>query len=180
MKRCLKYRIVLLGFLLLTKIYKTEAQIIVRLWEAEISATANVTALALIRAAEVRVKNRMRELNTQLRQKIPYYGLMDIFNPVFQINTTIARIHEKIVQASFANNRVPLLFNRKKNRKRRKLAMYTRYLASLTVDVGNDFSNNGNLLKTTIEIVSELEEIEKDLDKSLEDLIVAQGIFNLF
>jgi len=180
MKICLKYKIFLLGFLLLTSTYKTEAQIIIRLWEAEASATANVTTLALIKSAEVQVKNKMKNLNNQLRQKIPYYGLMTVFNPIFQINPTIVRIQRKIGQASLINNSVPLFFNRKKDRKRRKFTMYTRYIASLMADVGTDFSNNGNLLKTAIEIISELEEIEKDLDKSLESLIVAQRIFTFF
>ena len=51
---------------------------------------------------------------------------------------------------------------------------------SLQTDVSNGISNNGNLLKTTIEIVSELEEIEKDLDNTLENLNLASRLFALF
>lgn len=58
--------------------------------------------------------------------------------------------------------------------------MYTKYLMSLQTDVSNGISNNGNLLKTTIEIVSELEEIEKDLDNTLENLNLASRLFALF
>lgn len=181
MKTCFNYKIVLFWFLLfLSKAYRVEAQIIVRLWEAEASATANTTALALIKSAEVKVKNKMAELNTELRKKTPYYGLMAVFNPIFQINTTINRINKKLSQVNHINNRIPLLFNRKKNRKRRKYEMYTKYLMSLDTDVGNDFSNNGNLLKTSLEIISELEEIEKDLDATLGDLNLSERLFNLF
>jgi|SaaInl0LU_22_DNA_1037365.scaffolds.fasta_scaffold02324_1 hypothetical protein len=60
--------------------------------------------------------------------------------------------------------------------------MYTNYLTSLNKDV--DFytatSNNGNLLKTSLEIVSELEEIEKDLDATLEDLTLSERLVHLF
>lgn len=70
------------------------------------------------------------------------------------------------------------LIEKKKNR--RKYAMYTKYLMSLQTDVSNGISNNGNLLKTTIEIVSELEEIEKDLDNTLENLNLASRLFALF
>lgn len=181
MKTCFNYKIVLLWFLLfLAKAYKIEAQIIVRLWEAEASATANNIALALIKPAEVRVKEEMTRLNSILRQKIPYYGLMAVFNPIFQINNTITRIEGKLLQIDQINNRVPLLFNRRKNRKGRKYIMYTRYLRSLNTDVGNDFSNNGNLLKTSLEIISNLEEIEKDLDATLGDLNLSERLFNLF
>ena len=166
--------------LLLAKTYKAEAQIIVRLWEAEVSATANTAALALIKPAEVKVKNKMAELNTELRKKTPYYGLMTVFKPIFQINMTINRINGKLLQVNQINNRIPLLFNRKKNRKRRKYEMYTRYLMSLNTDVGNGFSNNGNLLKTSLEIISELEEIEKNLDATLEDLKLSERLFNFF
>ncbi|WP_166923414.1 hypothetical protein [Flavobacterium poyangense] len=58
--------------------------------------------------------------------------------------------------------------------------MYNNYLDSIGKDVGNDFSNNGNLLKTTLDIVSELEKIEKELDDTLENLTIAQRAFNLF
>lgn len=173
------YRIVFMLFLFI-KAYNIEAQIIVRLWEAEASATANVAALGLIKSAEVRVKNKMGELNTELRKKTPYYGLMAIFNPIFQIDNTITRIRGKLLQLHQINNRVPLLFNRKKRQKTRKYNMYNRYLTSLNTDVGNDFSNNGNLLKTSLEIVSELEEIEKDLDAVLEDLTLSERVFSLF
>ena len=181
MKKQLKYNIIFLYFLFpLIKTYTTEAQIIVRLWEAEASATANVTTLALIKTAEVRVKNEMTKLNSMLRQKTPYYGLMAIFNPIFQIDNTITRIEVKLVEANRNNNRVPLLFNRKKNRKRAKYKMYSKYLTSLGNDIGNNFSNNGNLLKTSLEIVSELEEIEKDLDDSLGNLGHASRLFAFF
>ncbi len=173
---------ILLVFLFLQSIssFKIRAQIIVRQWEAEASATANIAALGLIKGAEIRVKNEMSKLNTELRKKTPYYGLMVIFNSIFQIDATITRIQGKIFQISSINNMVPLLFNRKKKKKRKKMEMYTKYLLSLKIDVGNDFSNNGNLLKTSVEIVSELEKIEKDLDNSLESLIVAKRLFTLF
>ena len=166
--------------LLFIKTYKVEAQIIVRLWEAESSATANVAVLAIIKNSEVQVKNKMNELNKELRKKIPYYGLMAIFNPIFQIDNTIARIGDKLVQANRTNDRIPLLFNRRKERKKKKYRIYSKYITSLKTDIGNDFSNNGNLLKTSIEIVSELEKIEKDLDDTLEELKISDGLFKLF
>lgn len=182
MKRCFNYKIVLFWFLLFfSKTLKTEAQIIVRLWEAEISAAANVAVLTLIRPAEERVKNRMSELIKELRKKTPYYNTMVLFNPIFEIDNNITRIRGKLSEINQKNNRVPLLFNRRKSRKERKYMMYTRYLRSLEADVGDaDFSNNGNLLKTCLEIISELEEIEKDLDATLLDLNLSERLFNLF
>jgi hypothetical protein len=58
--------------------------------------------------------------------------------------------------------------------------MYNNYLTSLDRDIDIDISNNGNLLKTSLEIVSEMEEIEKDLDATLEDLTISKHLFNLF
>lgn len=181
MNKNLTYKIIVLWFLLsMAKIHKTEAQVYVRLWEAEASVNANITALSLIRPAEVRVKNKMTDLNNELRKKVPYYGAMAIFNPIFQINNTIDRIKDKLAEVNRVNNRIPLLFNRKKGKKTRKYTMYTNYINSLDSDVDIDISNNGNLLKTSLEIVSELEEIERDLDATLEDLTVSERLFNLF
>lgn len=181
MKRCFKCKIVIFWFLLLlSTTFKIEAQIIVRLWEAEASALANTIALGLIKSSEVKVKDKMKKLNTELEKKVLYYGLMDVFNPIFQINPTINRINDKLLEVDQINNRIPLLFNRKKNSKRRKYEIYTKYLKSLDTDVGNDFSNNGNLLKTSLEIISELEEIEKDLDAILGELNLAERLFNMF
>lgn len=181
MKSNSAHKIIILWFLLtLIKIHKTEAQIIVRLWEAEASVTANISSLALIKPAEVKVKDKMTQLNSELRKKIPYYSLMTVFNILFQINTTTTRIRDKLDVINKINNRTPLLFNRKKRKKTRKFNMYRTYLASLNRDIGHDFSNNGNLLKTSLVIVSELEKIEKDLDETLEDLTVSERLFNLF
>lgn len=176
----LNYKLFILSLLLIINTLRIEAQIIVRLWEAEASATANITTLALIKAAEVKVKKQIGLLNTELRKKIPYYGFMDIFNPIFHINNTIDRIKSKLLKVKNINNRVPLLFNRKKKRKNRKWTMYQNYSMSLQRGVGNDFSNNGNLLKTTLEIISNLEEVEKDVDDTLESLTVSERLFNLF
>lgn len=117
MKTYFNYKIVLFWFLLFfTKAYKIEAQIIVRLWEAEASAVANVAALSLIKPAEIRVKNKMKKLNTELRKKGSYYGFMVVFNQLFQISNTTARINNKLSEINLINNSVPLLFNRKKKK----------------------------------------------------------------
>lgn len=157
-----------------------QAQIIVRLVEAETSAAANIVVLSLITPAEKKVKQEMTKLNTELRKQIPYYSLMSIFDATFAKNSTIINIRSKLSRLNSINNRVPLLFNRKREQKRSKWIMYTNYLNSLDTDVGNDFSNNGNLLKTSLEIVSELEKMEKDVDHLLEDLIISERVFNLF
>jgi hypothetical protein len=181
MSKNLRYKIFILWLLLsIAKTHKTEAQIIVRLWEAEASVNANIIALALIKQSEVRVKNKMTDLINEIRKKIPYFGAMAVFNPIFQIDNTIARIDDKLENISQINNRVPLLFNRKKRKNTRKYTMYTEYLTSLNRDIDIDISNNGNLLKTSLEIVSELEEIENDLDVTLENLPLAERLFNLF
>ena len=176
----LNYKLFFLLLLLIVNTLRIEAQIIVRLWEAEASATANTIVLALIKNAEVKVKNKIGELNTELRKKIPYYGLMDIFSPIFKINNTITRIQSKLLKLNNINNRVPLLFNRKKKEKKRKWEMYKNYLISLQRDVGHEFSNNGNLLKTSLEVISDLEEVEKDIDDTLENLKISERFFNLF
>lgn len=117
MKTCFNYKIVLFWFLLFfTKAYKIEAQIIVRLWEAEASATANVTALNLIKSAEIRVKNEMKKLNTEIKKKGSYYGFNLVFNQLFHINNTTDRINNKLSEINQINNSVPLLFNRKKKK----------------------------------------------------------------
>jgi hypothetical protein len=122
----------------------------------------------------------MTDLINEIRKKIPYFGAMAVFDPIFQIDNTIARIDDKLENISQINNRVPLLFNRKKRKNTRKYTMYTEYLTSLNRDIDIDISNNGNLLKTSLEIVSELEEIENDLDVTLENLPLAERLFNLF
>ncbi|WP_166923416.1 hypothetical protein [Flavobacterium poyangense] len=92
------------------------SQIIVRLWEAETSASANVAVLALINTAETNVKNEMVKLNTELRKQIPYYGLMGIFDAAFERDNIIKGIRLKLSRLDDINNKVPLLFNRKKKR----------------------------------------------------------------
>lgn len=117
MKTCFNYKIVLFWFLLFfTKAYKIEAQIIVRLWEGEASAFANVTALNLIKSAEIRVKNEMKKLNTEIKKKRRYYGFKVVFNLLFRINNTTDRINNKLSEINQINNSVPLLFNRKKKK----------------------------------------------------------------
>ncbi|MFB3390093.1 hypothetical protein [Flavobacterium sp. LAR06] len=179
MKLYLKYILFVYLFLQSTA---NHAQIIVRLWEAEASATANVIALLLIRPAETRVKEEMTKLNRELKKQIPYYGFRSMFDLVFAKESTIINIRSKLSRLNSINNKVPLLFNRKKEQKRLKWIMYTDYLNSLNTDIGygTNLSNNGNLLKTSLEIVSELEKIEKDLDDTLEDLIISERVFNLF
>jgi hypothetical protein len=125
MTKNLTYKIFTLWFLLsIAKIHKTKAQVIVRLWEAEASVAANITALGLIKPAEVNVKNKMAELNKEIRKKIPYYGVMTVFEPIFQINNTIDRIKNKLAEANKINNRIPLLFNRKKKKKTKIYNVY--------------------------------------------------------
>lgn len=177
MKLYVKYIVLICFFLQSTPNY---SQVIIRLWEAEASAAANVLALSLIKDAERKVREEMGKLNTELRKQTPYYGLSTIFDSALGRDTTVRDIRAKIVKLSGINNKVPLLFNRQKKQRTRKLAMYTDYLNSLDKDITTDFANNGNLLKTSIEIVSELEKIEKDLDDTLEDLTIAERVFNLF
>jgi hypothetical protein len=177
MKLYLKHILIIYLFLQSTA---NQAQIIVRLWEAEASAAANIAVLFIVKPAEIRMKNEMTKLNTELRKQIPYYGFMNIFDAVLKKDNTIQNIRYKLSKLNDINNRVPLLFNRKKKEKRRKWILYTDYINSLDRDIGNDFSNNGNLLKTSLDIVSELEKIEKDLDDTLEDLIISEHVFNLF
>ena len=176
MKLYLKY--ILFVFLFLQSTVN-KAQIIVRLWEAEASAAANVLVLSLIQPAEKGVKDEIVKVNNELRKQIPYYSLSSVFDAVFERDNIIRNIRSKLLRLNKINNKVPLLFNRKKQQRKLKWMMYSNYLDSLGKDVGNDFSNNGNLLKTSLEIVSELEEIEKDLDDTLEDLIISERVFNL-
>lgn len=177
MKLYLKYILLICFFLQSTANY---AQVIIRLWEAEASALANVIALSLIKDAEIKVKDEMGKLNTELRKQTPYYGVNTIFDSALSRDSTVRNIRSKLAKLSGINNRVPLLFNRQKKQKARKLTMYTNYLNSLDKDSTTDFANNGNLLKSSIEIASELEKIEKDLDDTLEDLTISERIFNLF
>lgn len=155
-------------------------QIIIRLWEAEASAAANVAALSLIKDSEEKVRDEITKLNAELRKQIPYYGLMEIFNVAFEKDKIISSIRSKLSKLNTINEKVPLLFNRKKKTNRRRWMMYKDYLDSIDKDVDNDLSNNGNLLKTTLDIVSELEKIEKEVDDTLEDLTIAERIFKLF
>lgn len=180
MKQISTYAFFLLCFIAQVKTDTLQSQIIVRLVEAELSATANVIALTTVKEAERGVNKEIKKLNRQIRQKTPYYGLMSVFRPMFQIDNTIVRIRQKLLSITRINNAIPRLFNRKRNKRRDKILMYTNYLYSIESDVGVDFSNNGNLLKTCLEIVSELEEVEKDLDNMLEDLTIAQRFFVVF
>ncbi|MCX2681921.1 hypothetical protein OOZ15_18360 [Galbibacter sp. EGI 63066] len=148
--------------------------------EAETSAAANVAALTLIKTAENRVHMGMKNLNAQIRKELPYYGFTSIFSPIFRIDNAIVRVRQKLSEAIRNNNSIPLLFKRKKNKRQDKLLIYTAYLNSIESDIGVDFSNHGNLIKTCMEIVSELEKVEEDLDNILEDLTVAERFFLVF
>lgn len=178
MKPHLKF--ILFSYLFLQCNTISYSQIIVRLWEAEGSAGANVGALLFIKDAETDVKDEMGKLNTELRKQLPYYGLNLIFDAILEKTSTIENIRKKLLKLNDINNKVPLLFNRKKTKNKLKWKMYNDYLDSIDKDVSINFSNNGNLLKTSFEIVSELEEIEKILDDALEDLTISQRVFNLF
>lgn len=177
MKLYVKYIVLICFFLQSTTNY---AQVIIRLWEAELSAGINVAALKLIIPAETKVREEMGKLNTELRKQIPYYGYSTLFDKALGRDTTVRDIRAKVAKLSGINNKVPRLFNSKKKQRTRQLAMYTDYLNSLDKDITSGFANNGNLLKTSIEIVSELEEIERDLDDTLEDLTIAERLSNLF
>lgn len=177
MKLYLKYQIVCI---LLMYSRENHAQVIVRLWEAEISASANIVALSLIKVAETKLSDEMKKLNTEIRKQTPYYGFMAVFDGLFEKVSTIDGIRSKLARLNEINNKVPLLFNRKKREKKNKWMLYAGFLDSLDKDLTNDFSNNGNLLKTALELTAELEKIEKEVDDDLEDLIIAERIFNLF
>jgi len=53
-------------------------------------------------------------------------------------------------------------------------------MESLNNDLNYGLSNNGNLLKSSINLVVELEEIESDLDYTLNELTIFQNVYNLF
>ena len=164
----------------ITLLCRLEAQVVVRLWEAESSAFLNITSLMLLRGAEARVEDKVSELNSEIRKKLPYYNFRSSFDLLFQINSSIDRIEDKISEITNINSRVPLLFNRKKRKTIKKCLMYNNYLESLNNDLNYGFSNNGNLLKSSINLVAELEEIESDLDYTLNNLTVFQRVYNLF
>jgi hypothetical protein len=157
--------------LLVVNTPRIEAQIIFRLAEAEWSVLFNIGTLKAIESAEKKVNVQMGKLNTELNKKVPYTSNMKLFKDYFGIEHTIERIEFKIDTLNKINNNVHRFFNRQQKNKTRKYEIYTKYLRSIEKDgLGYVFSNNGNLLKTSLEIMAELEEVEKDLDDAMVNL----------
>jgi long-subunit acyl-CoA synthetase (AMP-forming) len=142
----------------------------------------NIGALIAIEKEEVKVNKKMGLLNKELRKKGQYYNFFNAAKILFPIKKTIESIELRIDELDKINKRIPQLFNWQKKNKTRKLKMYRNYLESLKKDVLDDeyFSNNGNLLKTIFEIISELEEVEKEIDVTYDNLTFLKSIPNLF
>ena len=167
----LHYKLFFLLLLLVVNTPRIEAQIIFRLLEAELSVAFNIATLTLIESAEKKVNVQMGKLNTELNKKVPYTSNMKLFKHYFGIEHTIERIELKLDTLNKINNNVHRFFNRQQKNKNLKYDIYTKYLKSIEKDgLGSVFSNNGNLLKTSLEIMAELEEVEKDLDDTLVNL----------
>jgi len=167
----LHYKLFFLLLLLVVNTPRIEAQIIFRLAEAELSVGANIATLTLIKPAEKEVNEQMGKLNTELNKKVGYINNMESFKIYFGIGYTIERIELKLDTLNKINNNVHRFFNRQQKNKNLKYDIYTKYLKSIEKDgLGSVTSNNGNLLKTSLEIMAELEEVEKDLDDSLVNL----------
>ena len=98
----------------ITLLCRLEAQVIVRLWEAEASATANSAALYYVKTADASVSDKVSKLNSEIRKKLPYYNIRSSFDLLFQVGNSIDRIQDKTSEIMDRNDRVPLLFNRKK------------------------------------------------------------------
>jgi len=98
----------------ITLLCRLEAQVIVRLWEAEASATANTAALYYVKTADASVIKKVSKLNSEIRKKLPYYNFRSSFDLLFQVSNSIDRIQDKTSEIMDRNDRVPLLFNRKK------------------------------------------------------------------
>jgi hypothetical protein len=167
----LHYKLFFLLLLLVVNTPRIEAQIIFRLEEAELSVAFNIATLTLIKPAEKEVNVQMGKLNTELNKKVRYINNMEFFKIYFGIGYTIERIELKLDTLNKINNNVHRFFNRQQKNKNLKYDIYTKYLKSIEKDgLGSVFSNNGNLLKTSLEIMAELEEVEKDLDDTLVNL----------
>ena len=178
----LHYKLFFLLLLLIVNTPRIEAQITFRLAEAEISVAMNIGALIAIEKAEVKVNKKMGLLNKELKKKGQYYNFFVAAKILFPIKETIERIESRIDTLDKINKRIPQLFNWQKKNKTRKLKMYSNYLESLKKDVLDHqyYSNNGNLLKTVFEIISELEEVEKEIDVTWDNLTFLESIPNLF
>ena len=178
----LHYKLFFLLLLLIVNTPRIEAQIILRLAEAERSVGINIATLIAIKRAEVKVNSSMDLLNKELKNKILYYNLFSFAKALFPIKKTIEGIKLRLDELKRINERIPQLFNWQKKNKTRKLEMYTNYLNSLKKDVlqYDYYSNNGNLLKTVFEIISELEEVEKEVDVIWDNLKFLERNANLF
>jgi hypothetical protein len=178
----LHYKLFFLLLLLIVNTPRIEAQVIWRLAEAEFSAFMNTGALIAIEKAEVKANKKMGLLNMELKKKTLYYNSFAFAKTLFPIKKTIERIELRLDTLDKINERIPQLFNWQKKNKTRKLKMYRNYLNSLKKDVldYDYFSNNGNLLKIVFEIISELEEVEKEIDVTWDNLTFLESIPNLF
>jgi hypothetical protein len=176
----LNYKLFFLLFLLIVNTPRIEAQVMVRLLEAEFSAFANVANLLLIIEAEKKVNKKIKKLNSEQKIKSGLYYNFVTVGAALPIERTIENIRDKLKVLGRINISIPPPFNWKKGTKTRKMKMYENYLKSLEDDVGDDFSNNGNLLKTRLEIIAELEEVEKDIDNTLQNLGVLERVSNMF
>ena len=167
----------ILLILLLCPIY-LQSQIILRLVEAEFSATANVAAYITAQLGENAMKRPLDRLRNVSFEEIAYFSVTSEFYATFLIEGTISVISVLIATVQALNVSTPLFFNRRFLKYQARLLHYTLYIQEVRAKIAtsNLPTNRGNSAKLTFTILSELHRVSYELGKMLDYLYVRNAV----
>ena len=156
----------------------SQSQVILRLVEAEYSATANVAAYIIARAGEEAMKRPLDRLRSVSFQEIVYFSVTSEFYAAFLVQGTITVLTNLIAIVQTLNVTTPLLFNRRFFKYQARLIHYTLYLQEVRTKVAASTlpTNRGNSAKLTFTILAELHRVSYELGKMLDYLYVRNAV----
>lgn len=155
-----------------------QSQVILRLVEAEFSATANVAAYVTAQLGEEAMKTPLSRLRRVSLQEIAYFTVTSEFYNVFLVSATITVLTTLLASVELLNVNTPILFNRRFYKYQARLIHYNIYLQEVSTRTitSNLTTNRGNSVKLTFTILSELHRVSYELGKMLDYLYVRNAV----
>lgn len=156
----------------------SQSQVILRLVEAEYSATANVAAYVTAQLGEQAMKQPLNRLRNVSFEEIVFFSVTTEFFSAFLVHGTIAALLVLHASVQLLNTTTPLLFNRRFYKYQSRLTHYTLYLQEMSTRTAasNLTTNRGNSAKLTFTILSELHRVSYELGKMLDYLYVRNAV----
>lgn len=153
-------------------------QVILRLVEAEYSATANVAAYITAKFAEDEMKKPLVRLKNISVQENAYFSVTTEFYGVFLVHATITVVEALLVMVEGLNTTTPIFFNRRLLKYQNRIAHYRDFLKEMSakVNASNVPTNRGNSAKLTLSILSELHRVSYELGKMFDYLYVRNAV----